>query len=117
MVILFNYQILQKLGESMHSEIFKVHVLNQPEKIQVLRKLKPQFNSATVKEYVEQQIDQLSNLSLAQSVIPSIINPDSTTFFLIQDFFPISHSLIGYTSNKLLIMKTFLRLLFRLFNV
>ncbi len=86
MTTLFNYQILQKLGTSMHSEIFKVSAPDKPNEIKVLRKIKAPFNSANVKEYLEQQIEQQSNLPLTQSTHPTIIQPDNDNFFLIQDF-------------------------------
>lgn len=87
MKTLLNYQILELLGESMHSEVFKVHLLNNPAEIQVLRQIKPQFNSPSLKDYLQQQIEQLSDLALPHTLIPYIDNPTTDSLFLVQNFY------------------------------
>jgi predicted ATPase/signal transduction histidine kinase len=86
---LLNYQVLEKLGESLHSEVFKVEALNStnPECL-VLKQIKPQFNSVELITYLQQQIEQLTELNLSRTIIPTIDNPTRDNLFLIQQFFP-----------------------------
>ncbi|NOQ36264.1 MAG: AAA family ATPase [Methylococcaceae bacterium] len=104
MKTLLNYQILELLGESMHSEVFKVHLLNNPAEILVLRQIKPQFNSPSLKDYLQQQIEQLSDLALPHTFIPHIDNPTTDSLFLVQNFFagcPLTQWLAEHRTLKL----------------
>lgn len=86
---LLNYRILENLGESLHSEVFKVQELNKPHhKILVLKQIKPQFNSTGLITYLQQQIEQLTELALPHTLIPFIDNPTRDSLFLVRDFFP-----------------------------
>jgi len=56
---LLNYQILEKLGESLYAEVFKVVRLDDLNKVLVLKKIKPQFNSVGLIHYIQQQMSHL----------------------------------------------------------
>jgi predicted ATPase/signal transduction histidine kinase len=86
MKTLLNYKILDKLGESMHADVFKVHALDDPDKLLALKKIKPQFCSEDAASYIRQQINQLSELELPRSIIPELYHPAIDTLCLIQPY-------------------------------
>lgn len=86
---LLNYEILESLGESLHSEVFKVQVLNSPNhSVFILKRIKPKFNSSGLMTYLQQQIEQLTELVLPHTLIPFIDNPTRDNLFLLREFFP-----------------------------
>ena len=107
---LLNYRILASLGESMHSQVFKVHLLDNPSETLVLRQIKPQFNSASLKDYLQQQIEQLSDLALPHTLIPYIDNPSPSKLFLVQDFFAGSSLTQWFAKHKSIKLENLLKI-------
>lgn len=84
---LLKYNLLAKLGESMHSQVFKVCDPGEPSKILVLRKVRDQFVSAQLDDYLNQQIELLSQLTLPNILIPQNLEVNHRSQFLIQGYY------------------------------
>jgi len=79
------YNIQQKLGESMHAEVYKATTIGAASKQPlVLKNIKAQFCNAELIDYLQQQIDQLNELELANTIIPEIYAPNSEVIYLTQ---------------------------------
>ena len=85
---LLNYQILERLGESMQADVYKASVIDGINNITpqafVIKQIKPLFCSSELGYYLQQQIKQLNELELTDVIIPTIHNPNSETICLIQ---------------------------------
>ena len=100
---LLNYQILERLGESMQADVYKASVIEGVNNITpqtfVIKQIKPQFCSSELGYYLQQQIEQLNELELTGVIIPTIHNPNSETICLIQPWFN-GISLSQWIKNK-----------------
>ncbi|RLA19316.1 MAG: hypothetical protein DRQ62_12065, partial [Gammaproteobacteria bacterium] len=90
MKTLFNYQILKKLGESMQADVYQASAINKENEksFWVLKQIKSKFCSVELARYLQQQVEQLSELELAEVIIPTVNNPNNETLFLIYPWFP-----------------------------
>lgn len=90
-----NYQIIEKLGESMHANVFKAKQADARQ-VLVLKEIKPRFCVKGIADFVRQQIDQLGQLALPHSMIPEILSADNGRLVLKQPYIdadPLSESL------------------------
>ncbi|WAK02662.1 AAA family ATPase [Methylobacter sp. YRD-M1] len=105
MKTLLNFKILDKLGESMHADVFKAYALNDQDKLLAVKKIRPQFCSEDAVSYIRQQINQLSELELPRSIIPELYHPAIDTLCLIQPYIeaqPLSRWLESHTAPDLI---------------
>jgi predicted ATPase/signal transduction histidine kinase len=105
MKTLLNFKILNKLGESMHADVYQAHALNDQDNLLALKKIKPQFCSEDAVSYVRQQINQLSELELPRSIIPEAYHPSVDSLCLIQPYIeaqPLSRWLESHKAPDLL---------------
>lgn len=82
-----NYKIQQKLGASIHADVYKVlasETANGQEKLFVLKKIKNQFCNSELSDYLQQQIAALNELELPDVVVPAILYPNSDNLSLVQ---------------------------------
>ncbi|MCK4705588.1 MAG: bacteriohemerythrin [Gammaproteobacteria bacterium] len=84
---ILNYTILETLGESMHSTVYKVCESKNLSTKLILRSIKPEFISNHLNDYLEQQIRQVSHLSLAITLLPEIKELSLDRVVLVQDYF------------------------------
>jgi len=83
------FRISGKLGESMHAEVYKASVVGSLDKQKyVLKKINEQFCSAELINYLQQQVDQLNEIELTDTIIPIVHAPNSETIYLVQPWFP-----------------------------
>lgn len=105
MKTLLNFKILNKLGESMHADVYQAHDLNDQDNLLALKKIKPQFCSEDAVSYIRQQINQLSELELPRSIIPEVYHPSVDSLCLIQPYIeaqPLSRWLESHRAPDLL---------------
>ncbi|MCL7419976.1 MAG: AAA family ATPase [Methylobacter sp.] len=105
MKTLLNFKILNKLGESMHADVYQAHALNDQDNLLALKKIKPQFCSEDAVSYIRQQINQLSELELPRSIIPEVYHPSVDSLCLIQPYIeaqPLSRWLESHKAPDLL---------------
>jgi predicted ATPase/signal transduction histidine kinase len=105
MKTLLNFKILNKLGESMHADVYQAHDLNDQDNLLALKKIKPQFCSEDAVSYIRQQINQLSELELPHSIIPEVYHPSVDSLCLIQPYIeaqPLSRWLESHRAPDLL---------------
>ncbi len=82
------YKIFEKLGESMHANVYKALANGQKNtQYVVLKKIKSQFCSPELSHYLKRQIDQLNELELPNAAIPVIESPNAEITQLIQPWF------------------------------
>ena len=84
---ILNYTILETLGESMHSTVYKVCESKNLSTKLILRSIKPEFISNHLNDYLKQQIRQVSHLSLAITLLPEIKELSLDRVVLVQDYF------------------------------
>ncbi|MGR9116530.1 MAG: AAA family ATPase [Gammaproteobacteria bacterium] len=82
---ILDYQIVQKLGESMQAEVFKARPHNKSEFV-VVKKIKPRFCVKGIADYLAHQINQLSDLSLPHTILPEIVAQSGDSVVLQQPF-------------------------------
>lgn len=87
MKILSNYKVLEELGESLHSTVFKVTPADNSSTVLVLRKIKQHVNLSESAEHLQQQIEQLSALKLPHIPMPTLYHPSRESLFLITPYF------------------------------
>ena len=85
---LLDYQIMALLGESMHAEIYKAHLKNEPQHMVVIKKIKPQFCHQDLQNYLQQQINHLTELHLPHCIIPIVKHLSHQQLCLIQPWVP-----------------------------
>jgi len=85
---LLNYKIIEKIDESMHATIYKAQLKNDPNHKVVIKKIKRQFITAGLSDYLKQQIDYFSGLHLQSGIQPILINPTHELIFLVQPWVP-----------------------------
>lgn len=78
------FNIIETLGESMHANVYKATVNNDEKHLLVVKKIKDQFCNTELKYYLQQQIDQLNELALVDTIIPSVHSPNVETIYLVQ---------------------------------
>ena len=72
----------------MHAEVYKAADIGAINKQAfVLKKIKTQFCNAALRHYLRQQIDQLNELEIANTIIPEIYSPNSEVIYLVQPWF------------------------------
>jgi len=82
------FKILEQLGQSMHADVFKALVNEDKNKHPwVIKKVNLQFCNTDLIYYLQQQIDQLNELTLVDTDIPCIYAPNSETIYLVQPWF------------------------------
>ena len=99
MKILSNYKVLEELGESLHSTVFKVTPTEDSTTILVLKKIKQQASFPESAKHLQQQIEQLDALKLPHTPIPSLYHPSRESLFLISPYFNGS-SLTSWLENN-----------------
>ncbi len=79
------FKFIETLGESMHADVFKA-LVNKDKTRQpyVIKRINPQFCSADLLYYLQQQINQLNELALVDIVIPTLYTPNTEAIFLVQ---------------------------------
>jgi predicted ATPase/signal transduction histidine kinase len=87
MKILSNYTVLEELGESLHSTVFKVSPSENSTTILLLKKIKQQANLPESAKHLQHQIEQLSTLKLPHIPIPKLHHPSQESLFLISPYF------------------------------
>jgi len=80
-----NHSILEKLGESMHADVFKAQHVRTSELV-VLKDIKLRFCVKGIGDYVRQQIDLLSQLAIPHSIIPEILRRENGRLVLRQPY-------------------------------
>lgn len=80
-----NHSILEKLGESMHANVFKAQHVRTSELV-VLKDIKLRFCVKGIGDYVRQQIDLLSQLAIPHSIIPEILSRENGRLVLRQPY-------------------------------
>ncbi len=85
---LLDYKVTALLGESMHAEVYQVHLKSSPTHKLVIKKIKAQFCSSDLQDYLQQQLDHLTDLNLAHCTIPQLQSPTHEMIYLIQPWIP-----------------------------
>ncbi|MBW2734090.1 MAG: AAA family ATPase, partial [Deltaproteobacteria bacterium] len=80
------YEVLQTLGESLHSKVSYVRAKSGAEF--VLREIKPPYQSEETATFLQLQIEQLGRLHLPHTMLPSFFLGEEGTFFLLREFYP-----------------------------
>ncbi len=81
---LLDYKATALLGESMHAEVYQAHLKASPTHKLVIKKIKPQFCSRDLQNYLQQQIGHFSDLNLPHCIIPQLKSPSHEMICLIQ---------------------------------
>ena len=84
---ILGYNILEKLGESTHAEVFKVFREDEPNRLLALKLIKPEIISKDLYYNLDQQIKYLNGLDLPKVIIPTLHKDGEETIFLIQEYF------------------------------
>ena len=92
-----DYRVVEVLGESLHSEVTRV--LSETGREFVLRQIKPQYQSEEVAAFLRLQIEQLGQLHLPRTVVPSFHQTKGGPFFLVRDFFE-GESLVAWSRGS-----------------
>ncbi len=87
MNILSNYKVLEKLGESLHSTVFKARLNGGSTKNLVLKIIKQQADFSASAKHIQQQIEQLSALHLPCIPLPKLYHPSNDSLFLVSPYF------------------------------
>ena len=81
---LLNYRIIDCLGISMHAHVYKALPDGNFEHVVVIKKINPRFCNNELAAYLQQQIDHLADLGLAETILPVVLNPNSELLCLMQ---------------------------------
>ncbi|MBV1914862.1 MAG: AAA family ATPase [Pseudomonadales bacterium] len=82
-----HFENVEKIGENLVSEVFSAR--DKQTKTQLLiRKVKPDFLFEGIKDYIEQQIQHLKRLDIADLLIPESQISDDNNLYLIQPYPP-----------------------------
>ncbi len=85
--IISNYVILQKLGESHHSTIYKAYEKNNPDQLLSLKVLKSSHLTEYQKKHFHQKIEQLKVLNNQMLMTPASFEYKDGHYFIVRDFF------------------------------
>jgi len=81
-----SYKFLEKLGESIQAEVFKVHLLGAPGRPFVLKKIKQGvYHDPT--SHLSRQIDYLTHLHIPGMIFPTLHMEEGAPPFLLQEYF------------------------------
>ena len=84
----FGYKVIEKLGESLHSEVFKVYKKNNPDDLLVLRRIKKTYaESPDMLNLIKRQTDALNKSNLPGTIIPKLFNPAKGILYLVCEYF------------------------------
>jgi len=84
--VIKGFNVIEKLGESMHASVFMACIDEDPEHILVLKKIKSNFCNDGLISELSGQIEQLSSLALFQGLVPVIHHNRDGDIVLIRDY-------------------------------
>jgi predicted ATPase/signal transduction histidine kinase len=82
----FNYQIVKRLGASMHACTFKAVAKSDSTKLVAVKKIEPRFCNNDLVLYLQQQIEHLSALQIVGLIVPALVNPNDEEIYLVQSW-------------------------------
>ena len=84
---ILNYNIIEKLGESLYSEVFKVCPNDRPDQILVLKRIKSSAITGDFSTRLRARIDYLKNLKLPGLIKPVFYSFEKEDPFLVRKYF------------------------------
>lgn len=100
MTTILDFTIAETLGVSLHSTVYKAFKVDDPTSFYTIRSIKPKFISKDLKDHLDQQIELLSQLTLKNTFLPSLKNPNSDSILFVQKYID------GITLNQCLAQRT-----------
>ena len=86
MTTILGFTIKEVLGECIHSTSYKAIKADEPNVFYTIRSIKNKFISKDLVNHLEQQIELLSNLTLKNTILPSLENPNNDTIVFVQKY-------------------------------
>lgn len=86
---ILNYNILRKMGQSLHSEVFLANKSIQPEHLLVLKRIRQKLirSKKDLHDHLKQQVEHLQQLRLPKTINPDLYIPDESEIFLVCEYF------------------------------
>ncbi|HDL07108.1 MAG TPA: hypothetical protein ENG35_00005, partial [Desulfobacteraceae bacterium] len=86
---ILNYNILKKIGQSLHSQVFLANESSRPERLLVLKRIRQNLirSRRDLYDHLKQQIEHLQQLRLPKTINPDLYGPDESGLFLVCEYF------------------------------
>ncbi len=81
---LSNYRLGDCLGVSMHAQVYRAFAEGTSDQSVVVKKINGRFCSDELAAFLRQQVEHLSELQLADTLVPEVLQLDSETLCLLQ---------------------------------
>ena len=94
MGVTVDFNILEKIGESLYSKVYKVKDKGKEGNFHVLKLIKPEYRYKRLTDSLNRQIHQLGNTNLPKFRVPALYSNDEGEICLLYDLFT------GFTLDK-----------------
>ena len=89
-----DFNILEKIGESLYSKVYKVKDKGKEGNFHIFKLIKPEYRYKGMTDSLNRQIQQFSNINLPKFRVPVLYSTDEGEICLLHDLFP------GFTLDK-----------------
>ncbi|KCZ71707.1 putative ATPase [Candidatus Methanoperedens nitroreducens] len=86
-MVIPNYEILEKIAEGPHADVYKAYHKKNPNQMLVLKVLKTVVLSADKKSHIKQRIEHLKILSDPMVITPLSLDSKDGLYFITQEYF------------------------------